>query len=110
MTQPYQQNTINQEPGAQLDIVTTGLAEQTLTTGGLVTADVTGGNLTLTLPLAADAPAATLTVQKIDGTGNTVAFLAQGSDTINGAAADLTAQYDTAQFQSDGVSFWVQIV
>ncbi len=112
MTQQYQQNTINQEPGAPVNIAAAapGPDARTLSPGeGLIVVDESLAQLDLTLPLAADAPGQIITVQNFSGT-NSVTFATQTPDTISGAGTALAVANAVAQFQSDGVATWVQIV
>lgn len=65
-------------------------------TDALVTANATGGAITLTLPTIATSLGRKLIVKKTDASGNAVTVDGNGAETIDGAANfPLTAQYDS---------------
>lgn len=78
-----------------------------LVTDNLVDGDTTGGSFALTLPLAADVPAAwRVTVDKIVA-ANTLTVQRAGADTINGTTSKAwTTQWQAVTFISNGVSAW----
>jgi len=74
--------------------------------------DCTGGNVTATLPVAADTDAAAgrpVTFFRIDGSGNSVTIDANGSETINGAANFTLAQYACVTLIARTSSDWAKI-
>jgi hypothetical protein len=78
-------------------------------TDNLVDGNATGGAFTITLPAAADIPAGrAITVVKVDASGNAVSVARAGSDTINGAATNISisTQWAGKRFISNGVSAW----
>jgi hypothetical protein len=76
--------------------------------GGTVLVDATSGNLTVTLPLAADASDRRYTVKKIDVSANTVTIDGDGAETIDGSATQvLTTQYARITVQCDGSAWWI---
>jgi hypothetical protein len=75
---------------------------------GLVLADATAGNITLTLPTAASASGLRIAVKKTDASINTVTIDGNGAETIDGAANRvLLTQYAVVTVMSDGTQWWV---
>ena len=74
--------------------------------------DATSGNVTATLPLAADTDAAAgrpVTFFRVDSSGNTVTVDANGSETINGSANFTLAQYASVTCIARTSSDWAKI-
>jgi hypothetical protein len=72
-----------------------------------VLVDATGGNVTITLPLAAASPFRKYNIKKIDATANTVTITGSGGETIDGAATQvIVTQYATLSPESDHISTW----
>lgn len=75
---------------------------------GLVLANATAGNITLTLPTAASASGLRIAVKKTDASLNTVTIDGNGAETIDGAANRvLLTQYAVVTVMSDGTQWWV---
>jgi hypothetical protein len=75
---------------------------------GLVLANATAGNITLTLPTAASAGGLRIAVKKTDASLNTVTIDGNGAETIDGAANRvLLTQYAVVTVMSDGTQWWV---
>ena len=71
--------------------------------------DCSGGDVTVTLPLAAIYNYKQYVFQKIGGT-NTLFVQRSGSDLINGATStSIISSYNTIKVISDGVSNWYKI-
>lgn len=76
-------------------------------TANVAFVDASGGPVTVTLPDAADGLGFAFYVSKRDATGNAVTVTTLGGN-INGApSVSLLAQYDTAQFVSDGTEYGI---
>jgi hypothetical protein len=76
--------------------------------GYTVLVDATSGNLTITLPLAADANERRYCIKKIDASGNTVTLDGNGAELIDGAANYvLSVQYQSVTVHSNGTAWWV---
>jgi hypothetical protein len=73
----------------------------------MILADATGGAITLQLPNA-NAISTTITVKRIDASGNAVNVIATGADALNGSGSpvSIVTQYDQRTFVNDGVSEW----
>ncbi len=115
MTQPYLQNSINQNPqsiGSRT--VTTAANPEAVALAGdpIVLIDATAGQADTTLPFAASVdPGYTIVVQKTDATAlRDITFAVQAGDIQSGAFANVTTQWGVAKFQSDGNLTWYQIV
>jgi hypothetical protein len=68
--------------------------------------DASGGNITITLPLAAISQGP-FVVKKIDGSANVVFIQRTNPDQINGGVnIGLTTQYETSNLGSDGINDW----
>jgi hypothetical protein len=72
-----------------------------------ILADATAGNITVTLPLAADAEPHVFRIKKINA-ANTVAVARAGADTIDGGAGpvNLAAQWNLLSLISDKGTGW----
>lgn len=68
--------------------------------------DATGGNLTITLPLAASSATILHTLKRIDNTANTVTVIRSGSDLIDGEASFTLQPYEAVSVEADSVSNW----
>ncbi len=93
------------------------IATRTVTSGttildggdGVVIADATSGNVTLTLPGASIHGAGRspeLRIRRSDATGNTVTVQRPGGNTLNGGASETLAAGIGKIYVSDGVSAW----
>jgi hypothetical protein len=80
--------------------------------GSLVAVNATGGNVTITIPVANDAgDGATLVVKKIDSGVNTVTIATTGGETIDGATTYvLSVQYKDVGIVSDGVGWHIETI
>lgn len=93
---------------APIATVTTNTTLDAAVDGSTVLVDATSGNLTITLPLAADAIYRRYYVKKIDATANTVTVDGNGAETIDDAANYvLTVQYQSVTVHCDGTEWWV---
>lgn len=79
----------------------TGLAPQAVDT---MLVDASGGNQTVSLPLAVRAYGMEMCIKKTDATGNTVAFALSGGDSTDAVA--LAVQNAFVRVKSDGASKW----
>jgi len=92
-----------------------GLAIQTistnytaLTTDGAIFASASSGNVTVTLPAAANNSGQKLIIKKTDSSANTVTIDGNASETIDESATKvLTIQYDSVVLVCDGSNWWV---
>jgi len=76
-------------------------------TDHVVLVDASGGDVTLTLPLAASR-LSEFCIKKIDSSGNTVTIDGNGGETIDGSTTFvLTEQYDALRIFSDATEWWV---
>lgn len=62
----------------------------------VVLVDTSGGNVTLTLPDAANARGLLLMVKRMTAGANSLTLQGGGSDVIDGSTVSLASQYDTA--------------
>ena len=70
--------------------------------------DCTSGNLTATLPAAADSTDQIFTIKKIDSTSNTVTIDGNASETIDGSTTKvINIQYDAVKIACDGTEWWI---
>jgi len=70
--------------------------------------DATGAVRTVTLPTAVLAAGRHIAVRKSDGSANKVTVATTGGQTINGAATfDITVQYGSYEFVSDGANWMI---
>jgi hypothetical protein len=84
------------------DSFTVGDSEHT------IFANVTRGNITITLPKAGARAGRILEVMKTDSSVNTVTIDANGSELINGATTKvLSTQYQTTKIQSNGLQWYI---
>ena len=78
------------------------------TAASIYLCDATGGNVTVTLPAAADNTHRTYTIKKVDSSANTVIIDGNASETIDGGlTATLTVQYEAVCIACDGSNWWV---
>ena len=68
--------------------------------------NATGGNIVLTLPLAASSATILHTLKRIDSTANTVTVIRSGSDLIDGETSFTLQPYEAVTVEADGVSNW----
>lgn len=68
--------------------------------------DCTSGNITATLPLAANAPGIAHLLKRTDNSGYTLTLARSGSDTIDGETSQTLAGLESVTVHSDGVSAW----
>lgn len=74
----------------------------------IVLVDASGGAVTITLPLAANADATFYGVKALDVTGGNVIVDGNGAETIDGAAnVTLAVQYQSVFVISDGTEWWI---
>lgn len=91
------------------------LATATKTTNYTITAndtvilgDTTGGDVTITLPLASIASGYRFCIKKTDSSANDVIITRSGSDTIDGStSATITLQYASVTIVSDGSNWYI---
>ncbi|CAB4190131.1 hypothetical protein UFOVP1288_39 [uncultured Caudovirales phage] len=70
--------------------------------------NATTAPVTVSLPAAADNSGRTLTVKKIDSSGNAVTLDGNGAETIDGAATKaLATQYYALTVTCDGTTWWI---
>ena len=70
---------------------------------GVYLCDASGGAFTLTLPSVAAYKFRSLTIKKVDNTGNAVTVDGSGAETIDGASTyALPSQYNSVTVYSDG--------
>jgi len=72
---------------AQISSKITASGSLSLAQCGLIEIDATAGAITLTLPLAVSSYTAIYHFVRVDGTGNSVSIISQGSDTFDTAGA-----------------------
>lgn len=78
---------------------------------GWVLVDASAGAVTVTLPLARNAPAMTVLVKKTDSSANAVTITRVGADTIDGATSVVVnAQWAAVVLRSDGGTAWALFV
>lgn len=84
-------------------------ANYTITsTDEVVLGDATSGDITITLPLAADVTGRAFTIKKVDSSANIVTVDANGAETIDGTTTfDLAFQYDYVKLLSDGTEWFI---
>jgi hypothetical protein len=71
-------------------------------------ADATGGNVDLSLPVAATVDSRVYTLKKTDASGNTVGFLPNGAETIDGAPSlSTTTQYEGWTIQASAGNWYI---
>ena len=93
---------------APIATVTTNTTLDGAVDGSTVLVDATSGNLTITLPAAADADERRYYIKKIDASGNTVTVEGNGAETIDDAANYvLTVQYQSVTVHCDGTEWWI---
>ena len=68
--------------------------------------DCTSGNITATLPLAANAPGIAHLLKRTDNSGYILTLARSGSDTIDGETSQTLAGLESVTVHSDGVSKW----
>ena len=74
-----------------------------------VVTDVTGGNVTITLPPAANFTGKIYVLKRNDSSGNTLTIDTTGSDTIDASASITLAALACNVVQSDGETTWHRI-
>ncbi len=78
-----------------------------LTDETLILVNATSGNVTLTLPAAADFVDRVIVAKKTDASGNSLILDGDGSETIDGSTTQsTTTQYDIIRVISDGAVWW----
>jgi hypothetical protein len=81
-------------------------ANYTAKSGEVVLADASGGPITITTPAASDD--VTLTVKKIDSTGNDVTIVTPGTETVDGESeAVVASQYTSISLVANGGNYWI---
>ncbi|MBX7220342.1 MAG: hypothetical protein K1Y36_10390 [Blastocatellia bacterium] len=74
----------------------------------VILANATSGAVTVNLPAAASNSGLTITVKKIDSSGNAVTIDGNASETIDGATTKvLSSQYETARLYCDGSNWFL---
>lgn len=90
-----------------ISTITDSTATLGLNDAGLVLADCTSNDVTVTLPPPADAMDYMFTVKRKSGGANTVTITTP-SGTIDGSASvDILVQYVSLSFRSDGTNYWI---
>jgi hypothetical protein len=85
------------------DVRTITASETMIDTDGLILADATSANITVTLLTAAAREGRDIYVKKIDASANTVTIDPAGSETLDGAASiDLLSKNAVRGYRSDG--------
>jgi len=75
---------------------------------GVILADATAGNLTISLPQASTVPGHIYKIKKTDSNTNKVTIDPNGAETIDGSSTfDLISQYDVIELVSDGSGFLI---
>lgn len=76
---------------------------------GLLLVDASAGDVTITLPVAADFRSEPpLRVKRVDASGFAVLIVPQSGETIDGAAsAGLTSQYQSLSFKPSDGEWWI---
>jgi hypothetical protein len=72
-----------------------------------VNVDATGGNVTVTLPLAVTYRWHEYHIKRIDGSANIVTIDANGAEVIDDQLTLILAQYDSAHIGTDGTKWWI---
>jgi hypothetical protein len=88
-----------------------------VTTNRLMTAtdrflvcDATAGSLTVTLVAASSFTGKSVSAKKVDGSGNTVTFVPQGVDKIEGSSSKVyNTQWQGGTFYSDGIRWLLRL-
>lgn len=102
-------NTISDEFGKIALITNADSTYTALETDTLISADATGGAITVALTSAATYKGKKYTIKKSDGSGNAITIDPAGAETIDGSATvSLSSQYDAITIQSDGTN-WAKI-
>lgn len=74
----------------------------------VIMADATGGNVTITLPVASGVSGYRFFVKRTDGSANSVSVARSGADTIDGATSQsLSIQYTSLTVVSDGSNWYI---
>lgn len=77
-------------------------------TYGLYVCDATGGNITVSLPMAGAYKGVMFSIKKTDASGNTVTVDGNGAETIDGSAtAVISLQNGSLTVRSDGTQWWI---
>lgn len=78
------------------------------TSDTVILADCTGGNVTVTLPLASSASGYRFCIKRTDGSANTVSIARSGSDTIDGSTSlSISVQYVSITIVSNGSNWFI---
>lgn len=93
---------------APITTVTTNTTLDADVDGGTVLVDATAGNVTVTLPAAADADERRYSIKRLDASVNTVTIAADGAELIDGSnTATLVVQYESVTIHCDGSAWWI---
>ena len=89
--------------------ITTKTANYTVVlTDNTVLANVSAGNITITLPTAVGATGRIYSIKKVDSSANVVTIATTASQTIDGTTTKvLSYQYDGFQLQTDGANWFI---
>ena len=87
--------------------MTTVTSDYTASHGEVVLADSSGGAITVTLPVPNNTT--TVTVKKVDSSGNAVNIATSGSETIDGnSSLSVTNQYTSREVVSDSSDYFIK--
>jgi len=91
-----------------LEVVAVTANYTALDIDGLILADATAGDVTITLPTAEAREGRRMEVKKTDASANLVVIDPQGTQTIDGSTTiSLTQQYALRGIKSDGTNWWL---
>lgn len=94
--------------GTKKGYVTKTAAYTALATDDTILVDATAGAITITLPAVASSAGVTLTVKKIDSSGNAVTLDGNASETIDGATTKaLSAQWASLTIHCNGSAWYI---
>lgn len=97
----------DQNPIGLFGRVETVTSDRTTRHAEVILADANGGDIDITLPEPLNSM--TVTVKKIDGTGNAVNINTPNGETIDGQGSlSLTSQYTSREIISDGEEFYIR--
>lgn len=69
--------------------------------------DTTGGNVTYQLPRAKDTVGRIWSVKRLSGGANTLTVSTDGGNIDGAATHDITIQYESYSYLSDGDNYWI---
>lgn len=88
-------------------VTTTGTTLLGLSDGGVILADTTAGNITLTLPAATTSLQYQFIIKRISAGPNVLTINATSGNIDGGATAVINIQYLSLTFRSDGTNYWI---